>query len=121
MSEPSADDVRRLIAGFEAMGCVLVEWANRALPPLIQAFGKLADDPDVALAMAKAGYRLPERHPCHCLCQKLHPDDVDVCDNEAVTSRHFESARLGPVDVPLCAPCAVAQGLGVTGRASSSH
>lgn len=45
---------------------------------------------------------------CHCLCGKQHPDSMGICDNHAVTTRRFESALLGPVDVPLCAPCAAA-------------
>jgi hypothetical protein len=28
---------------------------------------------------------------------------------EAVTTRHFDSPTVGPVDVPICAPCAAAQ------------
>jgi hypothetical protein len=51
---------------------------------------------------------------CHCLCGKAHPDDPGICEVfEPVTTRHFDTPLLGPVDVPLCAPCAAAQGIEV--------
>ncbi len=43
---------------------------------------------------------------CQCQCVNAHPQDQDVCDHSAVLTR-----RLGDSDVPLCAPCAVAQGV----------
>jgi hypothetical protein len=36
-----------------------------------------------------------------------------ICSTGAVTSRRYDSPELGPVDVPLCAPCAGAQGIEV--------
>jgi hypothetical protein len=45
----------------------------------------------------------------------IHPGDPGICEVlQPVTARHYDSAY-GPVDVPLCAPCAVAQGVR-TGR-----
>jgi hypothetical protein len=42
----------------------------------------------------------------------VHPDDPGICDvAEPVTSRRYDLPAYGPVDVPLCAPCAVAQGI----------
>ncbi len=41
-----------------------------------------------------------------CPCGQAHPDDMGVCDGRAVMTR-----QLGDVDVRLCAPCAVAQGV----------
>jgi hypothetical protein len=35
--------------------------------------------------------------------------DEGVCDGEMVTTRHYDTELTGPVDVPLCAPCAAAQ------------
>jgi hypothetical protein len=43
---------------------------------------------------------------CHCPCGEAHPDDMGVCEGTAVMTR-----QLGDVRVPLCAPCAVAQGV----------
>ena len=43
---------------------------------------------------------------CQCSCAAAHPQDQGVCDASAVVTR-----RLGDKDVPLCAPCAVAQGV----------
>jgi hypothetical protein len=47
--------------------------------------------------------------PCHCLCGVRHPGDRGICDGEGVTTRRFITETFGAVDVPLCAPCAVAQ------------
>ena len=52
-----------------------------------------------------------EKLACHCLCGVLHPDETGVCDMRAVTTRRFESPATGPRDVPICAPCATAQGV----------
>ncbi len=59
-----------------------------------------------------------EHRPCHCLCARTHPGDKGICEaSGAVTTRHYDTPLLGPVDVPLCAPCAVAQFLAeVTGH-----
>jgi hypothetical protein len=52
------------------------------------------------------------RRPCYCPCARLHPDDEGICETtRAVITRRFVSDLTGPVDVPLCAPCAVALGL----------
>jgi len=51
-------------------------------------------------------------NPCHCLCSEAHPADRGICEAEnAVIARRFETELLGSVDVPLCAPCCVAQGV----------
>jgi hypothetical protein len=43
---------------------------------------------------------------CRCQCGTAHPDDAGVCDGRAVMTR-----RMGVAAVPMCAPCAVAQGV----------
>jgi hypothetical protein len=48
---------------------------------------------------------------CHCPCGEAHPDDMGVCDGRAVMTR-----QLDDVDVRLCAPCAVAQGVAEMAR-----
>ena len=106
---PLARQVSAFIDAWNRAGAMWLE-QNR---PLIEALGRLAADPRVR-AYAEAyerGEIPPEPQPCHCLCGKTHPADKGICDMNAVTTRHFDTERLGPVDVPLCAPCAVAQGI----------
>lgn len=43
---------------------------------------------------------------CQCPCDTAHPQDMGVCDGRAVLTRRVREA-----DMPLCAPCAVAQGV----------
>lgn len=75
---------------------------------LIEAIGPLADAAGPYFAqLAEAARR--HRQRCLCLCGRAHPADEGVCDGEQVTTRHYESVLAGPVDVPLCAPCAAAQ------------
>ena len=45
--------------------------------------------------------------PCWCPCGKAHPGDF-ACDMEAVTARRIGHAAGEWVDIPVCAPCAVA-------------
>jgi hypothetical protein len=45
--------------------------------------------------------------PCWCKCGTAHPED-DACDMDAVTTRRIGHAAGQWVDVPVCAPCAVA-------------
>jgi hypothetical protein len=77
------------------------------------SLARALQDPNVRayVEALTSGESLPWPRPCHCLCVAAHPDDKGTCDMEAVTTRHFETELLGPVDVPLCAPCAVAQGI----------
>lgn len=57
----------------------------------------------------------PQRLPplaCWCICGMIHPDDEGICEVlSPVTSRVYDSPLFGVTEVPLCAPCAVAQGL----------
>jgi hypothetical protein len=83
--------------------------------PFIRALGDLAADPQVraALAARQFGEAVREFRPCHCLCGYSHREVKAACTMEAVASRHYDSPTVGAVDVPLCAPCAAAQGIEV--------
>jgi hypothetical protein len=88
----------------------------RTLQPFMLAavkmFQALANDPVVRFAMEHPELFSGEQpQPCHCLCGRSHPADMSVCDMEAVTTRRYVTEAMGTVDVALCAPCAVAQGL----------
>jgi hypothetical protein len=103
---------RQFAAAWDAAGAVLGEWARRVTAATSEALGKLASDPAIRAAFeASRPPFLRVRHDCHCRCAESHPDDPAVCDNDAVMTRPFTSDLTGPVDVPLCAPCATAQGL----------
>lgn len=106
---PATDGLRQLMAAF---GQALTDWAER-MRPAFEALSRALADPEVRAALeAQRDVR-----PCHCLCGKMHPQDRGICEAfEAVTSRRFNSPATGPVDVPLCAPCAVAQGLAELAR-----
>lgn len=46
---------------------------------------------------------------CHCMCSLTHPDDRGICEVfTPVIFRRYITPRLGPVEVPFCAPCAAA-------------
>jgi hypothetical protein len=107
---PLFDRVREMVDAFGRAGQAWLE-QNR---PLIEGLGRLAQDPAVRAyieARQRGEIPAPEPYrPCHCLCGKRHPGEY-VCDGEAVTTRRYVSDLTGPVDVALCAPCAVAQGI----------
>jgi hypothetical protein len=99
-------------AAWQAAGAVLGEWAQRIGAATSEAVNKLATDPAIRAAFeARRPAFLRVRHDCQCQCAESHPDDPEVCDNDAVTTRRLKLDLTGPVDVPLCAPCATAQGL----------
>jgi hypothetical protein len=104
------DPMRDFADAWDAAASALGEWAQRVGEATTDAVGKL--DPAIR-AMAGAGWAVLRggRRDCLCLCSQAHPDDVGVCDGEAVMTR-----RLGSQDVPLCAPCAVAQGVAEMSR-----
>lgn len=110
--DPAADFQAMMQAAVEAMGRAAQAYIEQ-LRPVFEAIGKIAADPEVmaALKAAQARQAIRDARPCHCLCGRTHPDDRGVCDMLAVTTRHYDSPTVGPVDVPVCAPCAVAQGV----------
>jgi hypothetical protein len=101
-----ADDQRDPRAGLgERLQAFFAEFSATA------SLARALQDPNVRAyveALAR-GEALPWPRPCHCLCTVAHPGDKGTCDMEAVTTRHYDTELLGPVDVPLCAPCAAAQ------------
>jgi hypothetical protein len=80
----------------------LAREARQALEPVI---GRLADLTDDLQAQARVRRRAGEdvALACGCECAKVHPGSW-VCDLKAVTT--IRRSPTGPVDVPVCAPCA---------------
>lgn len=99
----------------DALTAAVRVWLERNRPA-IEALAELAQDPRVQayIAARERGEVPPPHRPCWCLCSRAHPGE-SVCDARAVTTRRYNSPALGPVDVQLCAPCAVAQGIAEIG------
>jgi hypothetical protein len=112
MSNSVDNRMRQLVAAWDATATVVAEWAERTSAVTVEAFHKLVSDPAVRAVID--GWRIGPvwaRRYCDCRCARSHPDDVGVCDGHAVIMRRVTTDRDGDVDVPLCAPCAVAQGV----------
>ena len=103
---------RQLLAAWQAATAVAAEWAERTAAVTAEAFGKLSSDPAIRAAMETWRVAVVwQQRDCECLCAISHPDDVGVCDHRAVITRRIQADRDGGIDVALCAPCAVAQGV----------
>ena len=108
------DPIQQLIAAWNTASAAVTKWVERTAATVgdavNDAIGRL--DPAVRSRLESWGL-IPARDlgPCQCLCATKHPDDVGVCDGEAVITRRHTTDSDGDVDVPLCAPCATAQGL----------
>jgi hypothetical protein len=92
-------------AAWQAAADAMSEWSRRVSEATHEALDKI--EPALR-AVVEAGRSAVtgEWRDCHCQCNSAHPDDPGVCDGQAVMTR-----RVGGVDVSLCAPCAVAQGV----------
>jgi hypothetical protein len=105
MAGNADNPARQFAAAWQAATAALAEWRQQVAAATTEARGKL--DPAVRAAM-EAGRAVftGDWRACRCSCGTAHPDDRGVCDGSAVLTR-----RLGEVEVSLCAPCAVAQGV----------
>ena len=95
---------RQLAAAWQAAVAALGQWRKQVTEATAEALEKLDPAARAALEAARAAFA-GNWGACRCACATAHPQDKDVCDGRAVLTR-----RLGEADVPLCAPCAVAQG-----------
>ena len=112
VSSGADNPVQEFVAAWRATTVVVAEWADQTAAAAVQAFHKLASDPAVRAVLERWRIGLVwARHDCECFCARSHPDDPGVCDNRAVITRRLTTGPDGEVDVPLCAPCAVAQGV----------
>ena len=96
---------RQFAAAWQAAVTALDPWRQQVTEATAEARDKL--DPAVrsALDAARAVFA-GNWGACRCMCTAAHPEDNGVCDGRAVMTR-----RLNGADVPICAPCAVAQGV----------
>ena len=103
---------RQLAAVWRAFTAVAAEWAERTSEVTAEAYRKLTSDPAVlAVLQSWRAVAVWTWRDCECSCARSHPDDAGVCDNRAVITRRVAAGEDGAADVPLCAPCAVAQGV----------
>jgi hypothetical protein len=101
----AGDPARQFAAAWQAAAAALDQWRKQVTAATAEAADKL--DPALRGALEAAWAALSgHRGACQCSCATAHPQDKDVCDGSAVLTR-----RLGGADMPLCAPCAVAQGV----------
>jgi hypothetical protein len=108
--------LKQFSAAWEAAGAVVSEWADRVGEATSDAFHKLANDPAIRAVWESWRPSPVWNRQCECVCTQAHPDDVGVCDKQAVITRRLPTAFGGVADVPLCAPCAVAQGVAEQSR-----
>lgn len=96
---------RQFEEAWRTAAAALGEWRDQVSAATAEALDKL--DPAVrsALEAARAAFA-GNWGACRCPCATAHPQDKDVCDGKAVLTR-----RVSGADMPLCAPCAVAQGV----------
>jgi len=112
MSGGENNRMRQLAAAWEAAAAVVTEWAEQTAAVTSEAFHKLTTDPAIRAVLESWRTTLVwGRRECECVCARSHPDDLGICDKRAVITRRLPGDLGGQVDVPLCAPCAVAQGV----------
>ena len=96
---------QRLAKAWQAASAALGEWREQVTAATSEAMDKLDPAARAAVEALRAAFA-GDWGACQCPCDNAHPQDKDVCDHSAVLTR-----RMGDADVPLCAPCAVAQGV----------
>jgi hypothetical protein len=104
MAGDGDDPARQFAAAWDAAAELLGEWAQR-VRAAAEELGKLEPAVRAAIEAARAALA-GEWRDCECPCGEAHPDDLGVCDGRAVMTR-----QRGELGTPLCAPCAVAQGV----------
>ena len=95
----------------------VAEQSVRALQPLIEFANSPQGQALIAAHEARTKAGLYDAEACHCLCQHNHPGRT-TCLGEMpprdVRTVHYRTPELGPVDVPMCPPCAEATLIEVT-------
>jgi hypothetical protein len=96
---------QQFAAAWQAAVTALDQWRQQVTEATAEVRDKL--DPAVRSAFEAARAVFAGNWgACRCECTTAHPQDTGVCDGSAVMTR-----RLHGADVPICAPCAVAQGV----------
>jgi hypothetical protein len=105
MADYPDDPKQQFAAAWRSATGALDQWRKQVTAATAEALDKL--DPAVRAAMEAARAAVAGNWgACQCPCATAHPQDQNVCDGKAVLSRPRDGARM-----PICAPCAVAQGV----------
>jgi hypothetical protein len=105
MGDYPGNPKRQFTAAWQAAAAALDQWREQVTAATAEAMDKLDPAARTALEAVRA-VLAGNWGACQCPCATAHPQDKDVCDRSAILTR-----RLGEADLPLCAPCAVAQGV----------
>jgi hypothetical protein len=105
MADYQDNPARQLAAAWQTAAAALGQWREQVTAATTEAVEKL--DPAMRAAVDAVKSALAGNWGlCQCPCDSAHPKDMGVCDGSAILTRRVDDA-----DVPLCAPCAVAQGV----------
>jgi hypothetical protein len=105
MGDYQGNPAQQLAKAWQVATSAFGQWREQVTAATAEAVDKLDPAARAALEALRAAFA-GNWGACQCPCATAHPKDKDVCDHSAVLTR-----RLGDDDVPLCAPCAVAQGV----------
>jgi hypothetical protein len=105
MGDYQGNPAQQLAKAWQVATSAFGQWREQVTAATTEAMDKLDPAARAALEALRAAFA-GNWGACQCPCATAHPQDKDVCDHSAVLTR-----RLDDTDVPLCAPCAVAQGV----------
>ena len=110
MESDAAKPTEQFRAAWQVAADAVSEWSRRVSEATHEAMDKI--EPAVRAAVEAGRVTVTgEWRNCRCQCGTAHPDDLGVCDGQAVMTR-----KISGTDVSLCAPCAVAQGVAEMSR-----
>ena len=105
MGDYPDNPARQLAEAWQTAAAALGQWRGQVTAATAEALDKL--DPAARAALEAVRTALAGKWgACQCPCATAHPQDKGVCDGRAILTRRLDEAEL-----PLCAPCAVAQGV----------
>ena len=109
MADYPGDPRQQFKAAWQSATDAVDQWRKQVTAATSEALDKL--DPAVRAAIEAARAAVAGHWgACQCPCATAHPQDLGVCDGKAVLTRKLGPAR-SAASVPICAPCAVAQGV----------
>jgi hypothetical protein len=105
MADYQDNPKRQFATAWHTATGALDEWRKQVTAATSEALDKL--DPAVRAAMEAARAAVAGHWgACQCPCATAHPQDQGVCDGRAIMTRQLRGTSM-----PICAPCAVAQGV----------
>jgi hypothetical protein len=105
MGDYSGSPAQQFAAAWQTATAALGQWREQVTVATSEAIEKLDPAFRAAVDALRATFA-GDWGACRCPCETAHPQDTGVCDGDAILTR-----RVGDAELPLCAPCAVAQGV----------